>query len=125
MDITDDILIQVDTKYLSNQSNPEDNKFIFSYTIIIVNNSPEPVQLLSRHWIIVDGNNKHEEVIGEGVIGEQPIIAPYESFEYTSGSVLETEVGAMEGFYDFKFSDDSLKKARIPRFILSIPRVLH
>jgi len=111
MDITDDILIQVDTKYLSNQSNPEDNN--------------EPVQLLSRHWIIVDGNNKHEEVIGEGVIGEQPIIAPYESFEYTSGSVLETEVGAMEGFYDFKFSDDSLKKARIPRFILSIPRVLH
>jgi len=125
MELTDQIQISVNTEYLENQSLPSNNRFVFSYTVTITNTSEYPVQLLSREWIIVDGNNKHEEVIGEGVVGEQPLISPNDSFQYSSGSLLETEVGTMTGFYIFKFSDGQLKKARIPRFILTIPRTLH
>ena len=87
------------------------------------------VQLLSRHWLIKDANYKLEEVIGEGVVGEQPILKPNEGFQYTSGAVLETDVGTMGGFYHFQFRNDDNEKEMIkipiPEFVLSIPRKLH
>ena len=121
----DQISIQATSRYLIEKSLPESDQFVFAYTITIKNKSSSTIQLLSRHWVIVDANGKHEEVIGEGVIGEQPTINSGESYTYSSGAILETEVGTMTGFYEFKFSDDSIKKARIPRFTLSVPRTLH
>ena len=123
--MTTNINITISTRFLDNQSEPEENRFVFSYTITITNNERESVQLLSRHWIIKDANNKFEEVIGEGVIGEQPIIKSGETYEYTSGVILDTEIGTMEGFYDMSYPDQKIQKAKIPLFTLSIPRTLH
>jgi len=123
--MTANIDIKIKTRFLDNQSEPEENRFVFSYTITIENNESEPVQLLSRHWIIRDANNKLEEVIGEGVVGEQPIIESGEIYEYTSGAILDTEIGTMEGFYEMKYSDGEIRKAIIPLFTLSVPRTLH
>ena len=123
--MTTNINITISTRFLDNQSEPEENRFVFSYTITITNNERESVQLLSRHWIIKDANNKFEEVIGEGVIGEQPIIKSGETYEYTSGVILDTEIGTMEGFYDMRYPDQKIQKAKIPLFTLSIPRTLH
>lgn len=125
MEISNKIFIIVSSSYLANQSEPDENKYVFTYTVKIHNKSNQPIQLMSRHWVIVDSNNKHEEVIGEGVIGKQPIIAPESFFEYTSGAILETEIGTMEGFYNFKLQDNKLKRGKIPKFTLSIPRTLH
>ena len=126
---SDDIIISIETAYLANQSDPETNRFVFSYTITILNMSSIEVQLLSRHWLIKDANYKLEEVIGEGVVGEQPILKPNEGFQYTSGAVLETDVGTMGGFYHFQFRNDDNEKEMIkipiPEFVLSIPRKLH
>jgi len=91
--------VTVETGFVAQQSKPENNHFVFFYTITIHNNSNEACQLLSRHWLIQDSNKKTEEVYGEGVIGEQPLIAAGESYQYTSGAVLETEIGTMEGRY--------------------------
>lgn len=123
--MTANIDIKIKTRFLDNQSEPEENRFVFSYTITIENNENESVQLLSRHWIIRDANNKLEEVIGEGVVGEQPIIEPGEIYEYTSGAILDTEIGTMEGFYEMRYSDGEIRKATIPLFTLSVPRTLH
>jgi len=123
--MTANIDIKIKTRFLDNQSEPEENRFVFSYTITIENNESEPVQLLSRHWIIRDANNKLEEVIGEGVVGEQPIIESGEIYEYTSSAILDTEIGTMEGFYEMKYSDGEIRKAIIPLFTLSVPRTLH
>jgi ApaG protein len=91
--------IHVLTTYLPSHSHPEDDQYTFAYTITISNDSELPVQLLSRHWIITDANNDVQEVRGEGVVGEQPVIPPGESFRYTSGATLTTPVGCMEGSY--------------------------
>ena len=98
---------------------------MFAYTITIRNIGAMPAQLLSRHWIITDGNNHVQEVRGPGVVGEQPLLAPGEQFEYTSGTALATPVGTMRGTYQMVAEDGTHFDAEIPEFTLSVPRVLH
>ncbi|MEP6633923.1 MAG: Co2+/Mg2+ efflux protein ApaG [Luteimonas sp.] len=117
--------IQIATRFLDDESEPEDDRYVFAYTIRIRNLGRLPAQLLSRHWLITDGNGKVEEVRGEGVVGEQPRIEPGEQFVYTSGAVLETAVGTMEGSYDMVGDDGTRFDAPIPPFTLSVPRTLH
>ena len=117
--------IQVRTRYLDEQSAPEENRYVFAYTIQLRNRGPQPAQLISRHWIITDANGRVEEVRGEGVVGEQPRLRPGEGFEYTSGAVLETTVGTMRGAYQWVADDGTHFEAPIPQFTLSIPRTLH
>ncbi|MCX7557370.1 Co2+/Mg2+ efflux protein ApaG [Xanthomonadaceae bacterium JHOS43] len=119
------IEIQIRTRYLSEQSAPDDNRYVFSYTVRLKNLGAEPAQLLARHWIITDANGKVEEVRGDGVIGEQPRLRPGEDFEYTSGAVLETVVGTMRGNYLWLTDDGAQFESPIPEFTLSIPRTLH
>ncbi len=119
------IMIQVKTQYLAEHSSPAVQRFAFAYSISITNNSEQPVQLLRRHWIITDGNRKVEEVRGDGVVGQQPWIAPQQSFHYTSGAVLETPVGTMEGSYSMQQENGDAFKALIPRFTLAKPGSLH
>lgn len=120
-----DINVQVETDYLESQSAPEKERFVFSYTITIMNNSDITAQLLSRHWIITDANGKVQEVRGEGVVGEQPTLSPGESYEYTSGTLLDTAVGTMGGSYQMVDADGNAFDAVIPEFVLSAPRTLH
>ncbi len=117
--------ISTKTGFIEQQSDLENGRFVFSYTITIENISEKPFQLLSRHWIIQDANRKVEEVYGEGVIGEQPLIVPGESYTYTSGTVLETEMGTMEGRYFMVGDANKQFEITIPKFVLSIPRTLH
>jgi ApaG protein len=117
--------IQTQVSYLPDQSNEADNRFVFSYTITITNLGIVPAKLISRHWIITDANNNTQEVRGQGVVGEQPLINPSQSFEYTSGTVLATQVGTMRGSYQMQADDGSQFDAEIPQFVLSVPRVLH
>ena len=120
-----DIQVNVATTYIASSSEPEAARYVFAYTITIQNKGEIEAQLLSRHWIINDANGKTQEVHGEGVIGEQPHIRPGESFEYTSGAVIETSVGAMQGSYDMLDANGGKFTATIPPFSLSIPRTLH
>ena len=92
--------IQVESEFLADQSAPEESRYAFAYTITINNTGDEAVRLLNRHWIITDGDNQVQEVQGEGVVGKQPLIEPGESFSYTSGAVIDTAVGTMEGSYE-------------------------
>jgi len=117
--------IDVDTRFLDDQSSPDDGRFVFAYTIHIVNRGSVPARLLGRHWVITDANGKVDEVVGEGVVGEQPLIHPGEIYEYTSGAVLETSLGTMRGSYDMLADDGTRFAAPIPVFTLSIPRTLH
>lgn len=119
------IQIVAQVKHLAEQSDEADNRFVFSYTITLTNNGESTVQLLSRHWIITDGNNQVQEVRGQGVVGEQPVIKPGQSFGYTSGTVLSTPVGTMTGSYQMVAEDGTKFEAPIPQFVLSVPRVLH
>ena len=123
--MTNQIKIHVETTYLSNESNPDDNKYYFLYTVMIKNNSKKRAKLLSRHWIIKDDNGKVQDVKGEGVIGEQPDIRPGEEFQYTSGTMIETSFGTMRGSYHMIDDEDNYFDAVIPEFVLSIPRVIH
>ena len=117
--------IDVDTRFLDEQSAPEEDRYVFAYTIRIRNLGRLPAQLLDRHWVITDGNGKVEEVRGEGVVGEQPRLEPGEAFTYTSGAVLETAVGTMQGSYHLSGDDGTEFDAPIPAFTLSVPRTLH
>ena len=117
--------IDVETDYVQNQSKPEDNRYVFSYTITITNNGSLPAQLISRHWVITDANNKVQEVRGEGVVGEQPYLSPGESFRYTSAAMLETPVGCMQGEYQMIADDGVEFDTLIPIFNLSTPNILH
>ena len=117
--------ISAQTGYVEQQSDRDSNRFVFSYTITIENVSSSPFQLVSRHWVIQDANRKIEEVYGEGVVGEQPVIAPGESYTYTSGAVLETEIGTMEGRYFMLDQRKQEFEVPIPKFVLSVPRTLH
>lgn len=112
-------------QYVSDQSDPDAERFIFAYTITLENVGTVPAQLISRHWIITDGNSNVQEVRGLGVIGEQPLLRPGEKYEYTSGCQLDTPVGIMRGTYQMMAEDGTAFEAEIPEFTLSIPRVLH
>lgn len=124
-DTQNKIGITVKTAYLPEQSIPEEDRFVFTYTITIHNEGDVPARLLSRYWLITDGDGKREEVRGGGVVGEHPYLKPGEKFRYTSGTVLETPVGTMEGSYQM-LTDDGLQfDAPIPIFSLATPHVLH
>jgi ApaG protein len=117
--------IDVETAYLEEQSDPDNNRYVFSYTVTIRNEGTIPAKLLTRHWVITDANSKTQEVRGEGVVGEQPHLSPGEAFQYTSGTVLETPVGSMRGSYQMIDDDGEAFDADIPAFTLSVPRILH
>jgi ApaG protein len=120
------IHVEARSTYLESESDPAASQYVFAYTITIRNDSSDVVQLLARHWIITDALNSVHEVRGDGVVGEQPVLHPGESFEYTSGSQLPTEIGTMHGSYRFRgpLADDVFD-VEIPLFVLSLPRVLH
>ena len=117
--------IGVETTYIEEQSDPDADRYVFAYTITISNTGGEPAKLLNRHWLITDANGKVQEVRGDGVVGEQPHLQPGEQFQYTSGTVLETPVGIMEGEYGMVTDGGDDFLAPIDRFALSIPRTLH
>jgi len=119
------IHIEVRTDYLPAQSSPEAGRYVFSYTITIRNAGTEPARLLNRHWIITDANGKVQEVRGEGVVGEQPYLRPGESFRYTSGTMIATPVGSMQGSYEMVSDTGEHFQAEIAPFSLSMPRTLH
>jgi ApaG protein len=119
------IKVDVETQYVEEQSLPQQDRYVFAYTITIQNQGNVAAQLMSRHWIITDANNKVQEVRGEGVVGEQPYLKPGEQFRYTSGTMLETPVGSMTGTYQMVADDGVEFDAVIPVFTLSIPRTLH
>lgn len=119
------IEISTRTKYLEMQSDPATNSYAFSYTITIRNHRTEPVRLLNRHWIITDQNNKVEEVSGKGVVGQQPVIQPEESFEYSSGTIIASEIGDMHGSYTMETMAGEQFEAPIPLFVLAIPSMIH
>lgn len=120
-----DTRVEVETTYIAEQSMPEQNRYVFSYTITIRNFGSVPARLLSRHWIITDANGKVDEVRGEGVVGEQPYLKPDEGFRYSSGTVIETPVGSMQGSYQMLADDGSKFEAPIAPFSLSMPHALH
>jgi len=117
--------VTVRPQFLPDYSDPAEERFMFAYTVTIKNTGDSKAQLISRHWIITDGNNKVEEVEGDGVVGEQPVLEPGEAFEYTSGCPLETPVGSMRGTYHCVGADGTRFEASIPEFVLSMPRTLH
>tara|TARA_B100000586_G_C19690634_1_gene253362 strand:+ start:52 stop:435 length:384 start_codon:yes stop_codon:yes gene_type:complete len=119
------IVVNVQTVFVEAQSEPEEARYVFAYTIKITNEGAQPAKLLTRHWIITDSNGKVQEVKGEGVIGQQPYLQPGEFFQYTSGTVIETPVGSMQGSYQMLSDDGSHFDAKILPFSLSVPKMLH
>lgn len=112
-------------QYVADQSDPDRNQYVFAYTIRITNTGTVAAQLVSRHWIIIDGDQRVQEVKGVGVVGQQPMLKPGETFEYTSGANLATAVGTMKGSYQMLAEDGRPFDAQIPQFTLSVPRTLH
>jgi len=119
--VTEGVHVGVECEYLPSRSAPEEHRYVFAYTVIIRNSGTDPVQLRSRHWIITDGRGRIEEVRGRGVVGEQPLLEPGESFQYTSGCVLETPQGTMHGSYRMQRQDGTSFEAEISPFILTTP----
>jgi ApaG protein len=119
------ISVAVDTRYLEDQSDPDEQRYVFAYTVTIRNRGTVPAKLLGRHWVITDANGKVQEVRGEGVVGEQPHLMPGQGFRYTSGAVLETPVGSMQGSYQMLGDDGVQFDAPIPAFRLAIPGKIH
>ena len=117
--------MQVETRYLEEDSSVAENRFVFAYTITIENRGEAPAQLLNRHWVITDGEGGVQEVRGEGVVGQQPSIPPNRGFRYTSGCVLTTPVGTMQGEYEFVGTDGVSFDVPIPVFTLSVPNLVH
>lgn len=111
--------------YVADQSDPDKNQFVFSYTITITNTGDIAAQVVSRHWVITDADHKVQEVRGLGVVGQQPLLKPGETFEYTSGASIPTSVGTMRGSYQMRAEDGHTFDAPIPLFTLSVPRTLH
>lgn len=120
-----DIRINVATSYVDDQSEPDADRYVFAYTITISNDGDVPATLLSRHWVITDANGKVQEVNGDGVVGEQPHLNPGERFRYSSGAVLETPVGAMQGLYRMETDSGASFDAPIDAFTLAVPGLLH
>lgn len=119
------IQVSVETDYIEAQSDPDNRRYVFAYTITIENTGEMPARLLTRHWLITDADGQRQDVRGEGVVGEQPHLTPGESFRYTSGAILETPVGAMEGSYQMLADDGHAFDAPIPPFSLAIPGLMH
>jgi ApaG protein len=117
--------VQVETRFVADQSKPHDNRYVFAYTVTLRNAGDVPARLLTRHWVITDANGKVEEVRGDGVVGEQPWIRPGDHYQYSSGAVLDTAVGTMRGSYQMLADDGTRFDAPIAPFTLSIPRTLH
>lgn len=117
--------VSVETTYIPEQSDPEASRYVFAYTITIRNEGSIPAKLLTRHWIITDADGKTQEVRGEGVVGEQPYLKPGEGFRYTSGTMLETPVGSMQGSYQMIADDGQKFDCPIAPFTLSMPHKIH
>ncbi len=120
-----EITVAAHATYVADQSDPSRDQYVFAYRITVTNTGSVPAQLISRHWIITDGEHRVQEVKGLGVVGQQPVLKPGESFEYTSGTHLPTPVGTMRGTYQMVAEDGCAFDATIPPFTLSVPRVLH
>ena len=125
MTVRHKISIEVETDFLNDQSEPRQERFVFSYTITIRNEGEVPARLLTRHWIITDANGKVQEVRGDGVVGEQPYLKPGQGFRYSSGAVLDTPVGSMQGSYQMVADDGVRFDAPISPFRLAMPGVLN
>jgi ApaG protein len=123
--LTEGVRVQVRARYAPEQSDPRANHWFFLYSIQIVNEGTRPVQLIDRHWIIVDGSGRTEEVRGDGVVGNQPTLDPGEGFEYTSGCPLATPFGSMTGTYGMVWEDGTEFRAEIALFELVEPRAIH
>jgi ApaG protein len=120
-----EVTVEPVARFLADQSDPAKNEYVFTYTITITNTGDVAAQLLGRHWIITDADHKVQEVKGLGVVGQQPLLQPGESFEYTSGASIPTNVGTMHGTYQMLAADGKAFDAPIPLFTLSVPRTLH
>lgn len=123
--VTHKIRVDVSTSYVDDQSKPDESRYVFSYTITILNEGTVPAKLLTRHWVITDANGKVKEVHGDGVVGEQPHLQPGQGFRYSSGTVIETPVGAMHGSYQMVDDDGARFDAQIAPFRLAKPGLLH
>lgn len=123
--MTYEIRVNVETDYIAAQSDPDNARYVFAYTITIENTGDAAARLLTRHWLITDADGRRQEVRGEGVVGEQPHLRPGETFRYTSGAVLETPVGSMEGSYQMIADDGHSFDAPIAPFSLAIPGLMH
>ena len=119
------VRVTSDTVYVEDQSDPGSDRYVFAYTITIENSGLVTAQLLNRHWIITDASGQVQEVKGEGVVGEQPVLAPGRAFRYTSAAMIETPVGSMYGSYEMLAEDGIRFDAQIPAFSLSVPNLLH
>ncbi|APS31530.1 Co2+/Mg2+ efflux protein ApaG [Pectobacterium brasiliense] len=119
------VCVQVQSFYVESQSEPDEERFVFAYTITVRNLGRHEVQLLGRYWLITNGNGRQTEVQGEGVVGEQPIIQPGGEFQYTSGAVIETPLGTMEGHYHMVDHQGKAFQVSIPVFRLAIPSLIH
>jgi len=120
-----EIQVQVQPNYIDDQSEPDSNRFVFSYTVTIQNTGTVAAKLLTRRWVITDANGKVQEVIGEGVVGHQPYLKPGQGFQYTSGAIIETPLGSMQGSYQMVADDGKHFDATIPVFTLVRPNTLH
>ena len=120
-----EIAVAAHATYVADQSDPSRDQYVFAYRIKVTNTGSVSALLMSRHWIITDGEHRVQEVKGQGVIGQQPVLKPGESFEYTSGTQLPTPVGTMRGTYQMVAEDGYAFEATIPPFTLSVPRILH
>lgn len=123
--VQNNIEVIVDTRYIEEQSEPEDNQYVFAYTITLHNTGHQAAQLESRHWIITDANGQTQEVKGEGVVGKKPLLRSGDEYQYTSGAIIETPVGSMRGSYQMVAEDGTRFDAPIPVFTLSMPNILH
>ena len=119
------IAVHASPQSIADQSDPATERYVFAYTITIENVGTVPAQLISRHWVITDANSRVQDVRGLGVVGQQPLLKPGETFEYTSGCQLDTPVGTMRGSFQMTAEDGTQFEAEIAEFTLSIPRVLH
>lgn len=119
------VCVQVQSVYIESQSTPDEERFVFAYTVTIRNLGRMPVQLLGRYWLITNGNGREIEVQGEGVVGEQPHIAPGEEYQYTSGAVIETPLGTMQGHYEMIDENGDAFTIDIPVFRLAVPTLIH
>jgi ApaG protein len=119
------VTVSAAAQYLADQSDETAGRYVFAYTVTLLNSGSVPAQLISRHWIITDAQGLVQEVRGLGVVGSQPLLQPGESFQYTSGASIATPVGTMRGSYQMLAQDGARFEAPIPEFTLSVPRVLH
>jgi len=117
--------VDVESEFIPGQSSPGEKRFVFAYTITISNRGSVPARLITRHWLITDGNGEIQEVRGDGVVGEQPHLKPGQSFQYTSGTIIKTPVGSMQGSYQMVADDGKKFEAEIAPFSLAVPGLVH